>query len=431
MLRRRLGLLLVSSLLLALLAFAAAALLLFSRQQRRQLDALLLRDLARVQALVERSVLGTPFVEDARGVELQFVTSDGRVRLNSGPAEPLPLSLEPLLLRNGERVLLTASLPWRLPTGSEIGTIRLALDISDAFAARRTLLRSLLFGGGAIALLALLLTLALLRRTLAPLAALAEQADAIDPAAPQLADYRGPDDEVSSLAQALNRAVNGIRERQLAERDALAEIAHELAGPLTVAAGQLEAVRRDRDDERLRAAHEATLELHRTSQDLLTLARGELGLEFDIRVQDLCEIAGEIGAEFPGVQLALPERAEILGDRERLRQALRNLVRNAVQASGTPSGVTLRVCTESAGSVRLEVHDRGPGLSEAEQRRIFERHYSRRGGAGLGLAVARTIVEGHGGLLEVRSALGEGSRFTIELPGLESQLEGGPETGKA
>jgi signal transduction histidine kinase len=111
----------------------------------------------------------------------------------------------------------------------------------------------------------------------------------------------------------------------------------------------------------------------------------------------------------------------VRGDRERLRQVVQNLVDNAVKYS--PAGGEVRVVAYSRdGTVRVDVHDRGPGIPPEDQRLIFEKfgRSSATGGTkpgtGLGLFIARSIAEAHGGSLEVESAPAGGSTFTLALP---------------
>jgi signal transduction histidine kinase len=111
----------------------------------------------------------------------------------------------------------------------------------------------------------------------------------------------------------------------------------------------------------------------------------------------------------------------VRGDRERLRQVIQNLVENAVKYSSAGGEVRL-VATTQNGRIQVDVQDEGPGIPLEDQKLIFEK-FGRsdagggaKPGTGLGLFIARSIVEAHGGSLEVESAPEEGSVFTLDLP---------------
>jgi two-component system OmpR family sensor kinase len=423
MLRFRLSLLVTATLLVAMLAFVVLTVALFGRFQYRQLESLLKRDLERVQWLVEGSQVGARVADPSGGPRVQFVATNGAVQLTTEPEEPLPFFQEPTIIHHEGRAVLTASVPWRLPSGNTIGTIRIGYDATEIGRGRFVLIRSLLVSGAVIALLGLQVSLGTLRKALAPLQHLADQADRLDPAHPMMKPHRGPDDEVARVATALERALDAIRARRQSERDALAEVAHELAAPLSVVAGQLNALAEENDDPRFRAARDAADELLYTSQDLLTLARGELELPLDLRTVDLFEVANRVARQYPGVRVEGNPGAEVLGSRERLTQVVRNLVRNAVQAS--EAGAVAISVRRAGDRIELAVHDEGRGLDTLEQARIFERYVSGspQQGTGVGLTVARGIVERHEGELGVSSQPGKGSVFTVRLPSLAAQLE--------
>ena len=427
-LRARLSLLVTAALLAGLVLFGALAYASFGRQQRVQLNELLLRDLARVQTLVQAGpqAIGAQFTSKSGDFMLQFVSTADVVAIPLG-AQALPKSTRPQLTERGARTLLYASTPWLVPKAdggvSELGTLRLALDVTADLRQRQALLRSLLVSGGVIALAVSVINLVLLQRSLAPLGRLAAQARQVDPASPAVIRYRGPHDEVAYVAQALNRALRGIRKRQQAERASLAEIAHELAAPLTLVAGHLASLAAlHPGDARLGAAQGAANELLYTSKDLLTLSRGELERPLDLAVLDLGSVAERIAREYPGVHLGTLEHAEVAGSPERLAQLTRNLVRNGVQAAGADK-VSLAVTAVGA-EVSLYVEDKGPGVPPDELGHLFERFYTRRkqGGTGLGLSVAQQIAKQHGGRISVTSNVGEGTRFTVSLPSLGAQL---------
>lgn len=425
MLRFRLSLLLASALLLALLAFAGLAGAVFAQIQDRELGQLLQRELSRVQMLLDRAAVGEQFLDTpGQAMTLQFVTRSGQVAIPRGRPQPLPLASTPTIVQVGGRTMLVASAPWKLAGGANLGTVRLGMDITDALAARRTLRVSLMTSGALIAVAAMLAGLLILGRTLRPLRQLAVQADGLDPRDPHLTAVTDRDDEVGRVYDALKRALEAIRERQQAERDALAEVAHELAAPLSVVAGRLDALSEEISDPHVLAARDAARELLYTSQDLLSLARGELERPAELEGVELGDLARRVAHEYAGVAVATEGDTRVLVSPQRLAQVVRNLVRNALQAASGPAGVTVRVTGDGA-RVRLAVEDDGPGLDEEARRRVFDRYYTRRratGGSGIGLTVVRTIVEGHGGTVAVRSAPRRGSTFTVELPSLAAEI---------
>lgn len=384
------------------------------------------RDLERLQTLMREPVVGSALIETDGGAFIQqFVSRDGEVAIPRGQ-QPLPLFETPTIDHSADRPRLIASAPWLNAEGNRLGTIRLGLDASEALAARRSLAQSLLTSGGIIAVVSLLVGVVLSQRALAPLSSLARQARGVDPGAPRMAQYHGPHDEVADVAEALNKALAGIRARQQAERASLAEVAHELAAPLTLVRGHLEALNaRLGNDEHLKAARDAAAELLYTSQDLLTLARGELERPLELCVCDLNTVIERVHRDYPGIQVNTPQtQTELAGNPQRLTQLVRNLVRNAVQASGHEMGVRLTLERDQE-QLRLEVSDDGPGIPEAELAHIFERFYTKRGGVGVGLSVAKHIAEQHGGTITATSCP-QGARFTVRLPSLEAKLEPTP-----
>jgi signal transduction histidine kinase len=425
-LRARLGWIVVGTVVLALAVTGVSVDQVFARLQRAALTDLLERDLERVRAVVRGGTLGQEFIADGGGgVRLQFVSATGSVLLPDPAAEPIALVEAPTVLPGPlGRELVTAG-AWVLPSGLEVGTVRVALDLRDVDAAQRELRIALAATAAAVAVLAGVGALLMLARALRPLAGLAREAGAIDPAAPRLAEYRGPEDEVAEVARALNAALGAIRERQQAERDALAEVAHELAAPLTVVAGELRQVAAARpDDPRVRAARDAADELLHTSQDLLTLARGELERAPEVELVDAAEVAASVAASYPGVGFATDVGdARVFAHPDRLRQVVRNLVRNAVQAAGAE-----RVRVSVVGGleeVRVSVADDGPGMEPEVLGRVFDRYVSGRpGGVGVGLAVAQRIVASFDGRIEARSNPGVGTVFEVVLPAWASQVEG-------
>jgi signal transduction histidine kinase len=214
-----------------------------------------------------------------------------------------------------------------------------------------------------------------------------------------------------------------------------ADAAHELRTPLTALRGGIEvALRGERSAEEYRRVLQSSLEdvvrLIRLAEDLLLLSRVSGGaplprapVALEPLLGEVCSIAAQIGSE-RGVAVRLAESAPatVMGDALALRRALMKLVENAV--AYTPAGGKVELALRcEAGWASLAVSDTGAGMEPADLERIFEpfvRLEAARvrdtGGAGLGLAIARSIVAAHGGTLGAVSTPGAGSTFTIRLP---------------
>jgi signal transduction histidine kinase len=323
--------------------------------------------------------------------------------------------------------------PWLL-RGKPSGTILTAVDASDLVQTRN-------LAAATLALLALLATTLAFPlgyvvggRALARLELAAERAMQIDPARPEPLNLQDQqDDEVGALVSALDRALSGIRDRQVAERGFLAEIAHELGTPLTVLTAQLERLAEETREPQLVTARDAAWDIARTAEDLLLLARndparGHPGPSIEPHLIDLREVIQNVLSEHHDapIQYTRPTKPlEVIGDPLRLRQIVRNLVRNALRAvaavtrSGhepTP-GATVRVSLRTEGNQAvLEVLDNGAGILAADLTQIFDRFYSRSGGSGVGLAVVRGLAQAHGGSAEAINNPDGGACFTIRLP---------------
>lgn len=242
-------------------------------------------------------------------------------------------------------------------------------------------------------------------------------------------------DEVGELARAFNRMTAELAETDRLRRDLVANVSHELRTPLGALQAVLENVVdgvSEPDPETLRTMLEQTRRLGRLVAQLLDLSRLEAGDQpFDIRpfaVRDVLESAArEARLHAPGdVVFSIDAPAALLaaGDAERVHQVVMNLVENAVRYSPRPGHIELRAShAKGEHHVTIEVDDEGPGIAEDELHRVFERFYrgdGRRGadggGAGLGLAIARWIVELHGGTIHAERREPHGSHMVVTLP---------------
>jgi signal transduction histidine kinase len=250
-------------------------------------------------------------------------------------------------------------------------------------------------------------------------------------------------DEVTSLARAFNKMAEELTSRaraleasDAARRQLLADVSHELMTPLTAMRGYIETLSMselqldDKTRERyLGIVTEETHRLERIIGDLLDLARLEGGGTTIRRDRiDVASLFSRVAARHErelrerGIRLADvigPGAEHIIGDRDRLEQALQNLAANALRHTPDGGEITVTSTRQAAGSV-LTVRDTGPGIPPEHLPLIFDRFYkvdaSRKaaGGSGLGLSIVKAIVERHGGTITARNE--GGAVFEITLP---------------
>jgi len=246
----------------------------------------------------------------------------------------------------------------------------------------------------------------------------------------------GTGDELDRLAATLNDMLGRLDVTFRQIRQFSADASHELQTPLTILQGELEvALRAPRTPDEYRRVLTSALEesgrIARLVEGLLLLSRADAGvLRMDHQPVDLAHLVAEVCeqsqvlAKARGVTLDLGPLtpATIRGDHQHLRRLLVNLVDNGLKYTLAGGHVTLALHQDGAWAV-LRVADTGIGLALEEQERIFQRFYRApaavlRGeeGSGLGLCIARSIVEAHGGYVQVESAEDHGSTFTVSLP---------------
>ncbi|OIJ93937.1 ATP-binding protein [Streptomyces monashensis] len=246
-------------------------------------------------------------------------------------------------------------------------------------------------------------------------------------------------DETGILAEAFNDLAER-RERLEAQRKALvSDIAHELRSPLTNIRGWPEVVRDgvvEAEPALLDSLHEEALVLQRIIDDLEDLAAADAGtLRLHREPQRAADLLDQVAAAHrvaAGVALhpAADPAARLDADPVRMRQALGNLVSNALRHTPADGTVTLTARREGT-DVVLRVGDTGTGIAAEDLPHVFERFWraeksrSRRtGGSGLGLPIVRHLVAAHGGTAEAASAPGQGAVLTLRLPGIEAPADG-------
>jgi two-component system OmpR family sensor kinase len=347
-----------------------------------------------------------------------------------------------------------------------VGAVQVAESLTP-FENTMAAVARLLLSAGAFALaLAVIVGWLLTRSALSPVARITETARHIA----ATGDYRrrlhvtpprvGHGDELFFLAATFNDMIARLEHMLESQRRLLADTSHELRNPITIIRGNLALLRREGVPEptRREAIVEADEEAARMSRlvgDLLLLARADAGEPTTLEREpvDLAELVGEVveqarpRAEARRLSLSADGRCSVLGDRDRLKQLIANLVENAIRytpktgridvhvrgaadkADVQQAGVAVRSRNARAPGVStdmalLTIADSGIGISPTDLPHVFERFYradkarSRaHGGTGLGLSIAEYIVRAHGGSIEVASdGTNRGSTFSVRLP---------------
>ena len=357
--------------------------------------------------------------------------------------------------RRGDQQWRVMASPVTLPDGSA-GTVLVAQSLGDVQNTLDRLTLLLLVIGAVAVLLAAGTGYLIVRASLAPLRRVERTAAAI---ADGDLSHRVPDGdprtEVGRLSGALNTMLTEI-ETAFAERAAAAETArsseermrrfvadasHELRTPLTSIRGFAELYRQgaatDPNDVRrlMGRIEDEAKRMGLLVEDLLMLARLDQERPLDRVPVDLLALAGDAvhdaRAVAPDRELDLEIGATdpppvVIGDESRLRQVVGNLLANALRHTPAGTPVTVRIETVPGAEhplARLSVIDHGPGMRPEDAARVFERFYRAdtartrtAGGTGLGLAIVAALVAGHGGVVSVDTAPGQGARFVVDLP---------------
>ncbi len=293
--------------------------------------------------------------------------------------------------------------------------------------------RYLLWASLAALLLAFLLSYLLTRRVLRPLSQMIDASRQIAAGNFTARVDAEPDDEIGELGRAFNRMGASLEQLERLRKTMVADVAHELRTPLTNLRGYLEGLSDGvipPDKQTLDMLQQENLRLVSLVEDLSQLAQADAARAFlDRKTVDLQECIGEIvtlyrmNFEEKGILLttSYDGQAVVQADRDKLLRAIRNLVENSCKY--TPAGGQVKIaCTVMDTQVRAEFINSGPGIPATDLPFIFERFFraepsrSREaGGAGIGLAIVKELIEAHGGRVGAESTPGE-TRIWFDLP---------------
>lgn len=251
---------------------------------------------------------------------------------------------------------------------------------------------------------------------------------------------------VDARTAELREANDRLSDIDRARRRFFTDVSHELRTPLTVILGEADVTLRGKPSNEDLASALSTIRsrarrLHRRVEDLLRVARSDNGqLELDLKPVALADLAEQAregvapAAKARGVAVRVEDLAEAVveADAEWLRQVIEGLIANAVRHSSAGGVISISVAADPAGGATLAVADDGEGIPEADLPHVFERFYrgvseKEGSGFGIGLALARWIVERHGGRISIASRTAapgraSGTTVTISLPALTPRL---------
>ncbi|MEO7909745.1 MAG: ATP-binding protein [Roseiflexaceae bacterium] len=349
--------------------------------------------------------------------------------------------------------------------GQIIGALQVGISLEDVRDTLRTLLKVLLVLAPALLLVASGGGLFLANRALMPIDRLTRTAQRISAEdLSQRLNLQGVDDEVGRLAHTFDAMLARLQSAFEQQRHFTADASHELRTPLTAIIGQIDvAIERPRDAESYRATLDTVREqarrLTRLANDLLFLARADT--QPALVADELIDLGNLLPAIVAQVEPLANDRQQLLtldqpselfvhGNEDDLIRLFLNLLDNAIRYTPHGGQITITAAIENSEqaqdgvnsrhtlidtrdrthtrapaqpSVIVSIHDTGPGVKPEHLPRLFDRFFRvdrgrnrAQGGSGLGLAIAQSIATTHGGRLEVRSAIGQGSTFIAILP---------------
>jgi heavy metal sensor kinase len=336
------------------------------------------------------------------------------------------------LVPHGDTLLRVLTVPVKDDQEQIVGHIQVARLLDNFEIFNRVLSRALLISlGAAVAslIVAAILTSSLFR-PLEDIASVARQITRADDLSRRV-PHSNRTDEIGDLARAFNQTLERLERLFRSQQRFLADVSHELRTPLTSVRGNLDLMKRmgEYDEESMDVIQDEMERMSRLLGDLLLLARADTGgLPLRYEPVELDNVLFEVYRQVSRiekpvtVELTEVDQATILGDEDRLKQLLLNLVDNGIKYT-QPGGVVRLSLGKDVRQATLRVSDTGIGIPAEDLPHIFDRFYRvdkarsrEQGGSGLGLAIVKWVVQAHGGRIQVESTVGAGTTFTITLP---------------
>ena len=451
MLRARLTLLYSTLLGGVLLLFGMAVYTLVNVTLIRQIDALLettaeeILEVIRVDSVGELNILPLPPLDMANNIYVQVWDREGRLISSSLDRNQFPkaLNIKGLMATETDYrdidyygvPLRVMSVPLRVGRRSA-GTIQVASNLTVINSVREDLLYILIISAIFAVIIVGVGSWLVIERSLAPLDTIVEttqQINRADDLSRRIPYKHLPNDEVGQLVLTFNNTLERLETIFTSQQRFLADVSHELRTPLTVIKGNVGLMRRMKtlDEETLISIDEEANRLTRLVGDLLLLAQAETGklplqketLELDSLLFEVLSEMHVLAGDKLTIKLTEIDQIQVLGDRDRLKQVLLNLISNAIQY--TPEGGEVILSLSKVDKeARLIIRDTGAGIPATDLPHIFDRFYrteksrtrSKTPGFGLGLSIAHWIITKHNGRIDVESEEGKGTTFMILLP---------------
>ncbi len=434
-----------------LLVFGLAVYLLVNYLLLKQVDDMLqaaaddIVGVMQVNSIGELNILSLPPLDINSNVVVQVWDTNGSLKSATSSIGILGEPLDPIGLQAGTNIynetvlggshLRVLSTP--LYFGNHpIGVLQVASIMTVVDTARNDLIFILLITAIGAAFLAGLGSWIVIGRALSPLQIITETTDQMNRAddLSRRIPYDGAqEDEMGSLINSFNQTLERLETLFTSQQRFLADVSHELRTPLTVIKGNVDLMRRMKslDKESLNSIDQEASRLTRMVVGLLLLTQADSGkLPLNMTAVALDELIVEVFQEMRVlagdkvvIKISEIDQLQVLGDRDRLKQVLLNLVANAIQY--TPQDGEIYLSLAKVGDqTRIIVRDTGPGISADDLPHIFERFYraeksrtrSKLTGFGLGLSIAQWIIENHNGKITVESKEGKGTTFVIWIP---------------